>query len=198
MELLLILGALCIIFGAFLIPFHKKVRAEKFHAYAFLILGIVLVVIPFPLGLPSLSDWDIPLPNLAMVLLSLLLIPALCCVICFFKAGNSKKGVISLVVAAVISISLFVTIFTFSPKHNTNTEVIIAAQLAVESNLKAPSTARFSPSSETTVTKIDDDTYLIRGWVEAQNSFAAIVRNGYTVKLTYSNGKSTIEYCNIR
>lgn len=198
MEFFLILGALCIILGAFLFPFHKKVRAEKFHAYAFLILGIVLVVIPFPLGLTSLSDWDIPLPNLAMVLLFLLLIPALCCVIWFFKAGNTKKGIISLVAAAVITISLFATIFAFSPKYNTNTEVIIAAQLAVESNLKAPSTARFSPSSETTVTEIDDDTYLISGWVEAQNSFGAIVRNGYTVKLTYSNGKSTIEYCNIQ
>ena len=191
MEFLLIIGALCIIVGALLFPFHKKVGAEKFHAFAFVILGIILVIVPFATGMASFSDMNIPIANLAMVFLFLLLIAAITCMIWFFKTGNQKKGFISLAATAVIAIGLFVTVFAFSPKYNTEKEVVIAAQLAVESRLKLPSSAEFSPSSETTVEEVADNTYVVRGWVEAKNSFGGTVRNNCEygfVELCHSYG----------
>ena len=44
-----------------------------------------------------------------------------------------------------------------------------------------------------------DDTWTIKGYVDAQNSFGATLRNNFTVKITFtSSTKYTIDLCSIK
>lgn len=72
-----------------------------------------------------------------------------------------------------------------------------AAKDIVESNLKSPSTAEFCSFSSAAIQR-DGNTWTITGYVDAQNSFGATLRNNFTVKITFtSSTKYTIEQCSI-
>ena len=76
-------------------------------------------------------------------------------------------------------------------------EIKQIARETVQNKLKAPSTAKFSPSSETKI-KQSDNEWIVKGWVEAENSFGAMIRNDYYVKISVINEDSyTITYCSI-
>ena len=53
----------------------------------------------------------------------------------------------------------------------------------VEDNLKAPSTAKFCKYTDATVMRVGEDEYIVHGYVDAQNSFGATVRQNWTVDL---------------
>ena len=53
----------------------------------------------------------------------------------------------------------------------------------VEDNLKSPSTAKFCKYTDATVMRVGEDEYVIHGYVDAQNSFGATVRQDWTVSL---------------
>ncbi len=53
----------------------------------------------------------------------------------------------------------------------------------VQDNLKSPSTAKFCKYTEATVMRVGEDEYIIHGYVDAQNSFGATVRQVWTVSL---------------
>ena len=53
----------------------------------------------------------------------------------------------------------------------------------VEDNLKSPSTAKFCKYTDATVMRVGEDEYIIHGYVDAQNSFGATVRQIWTVSL---------------
>ena len=80
---LFLLGSICVILGIFLIPFHKKAKAEKVHAFAFLILGVLIFVVPFILELTNI------LPIIAMLIM--ILISAVVSAVCYFGVGGNKK-----------------------------------------------------------------------------------------------------------
>ena len=74
-------------------------------------------------------------------------------------------------------------------------EIKYIAKKAVLDKLKAPSTAKFSPSSETTI-KQSDNEWIVEGWVESENSFGATIRNSYEVKITViGEERHTVNYC---
>lgn len=52
----------------------------------------------------------------------------------------------------------------------------------VKENLKSPSTAKFPSKKEVKITK-NKDTYIIRGYVDSQNSFGATVRTKYFAEI---------------
>lgn len=83
----LLLGTICVVLGMLLIPFHKKVKAEKAHAFALLILGVLIIVVPFVLGLSSVSELVIPI----IAMLIMILISAVVLAICHSGFGNKKK-----------------------------------------------------------------------------------------------------------
>jgi len=70
--------------------------------------------------------------------------------------------------------------------HTTKVEAWAAAQLAVEENLKSPSTASFPWSAEDHVTKVSDDVFEVEGCVDSENSFGAEIRThfGCTIEFT--------------
>ncbi|MGY1778762.1 hypothetical protein [Geodermatophilus sp. SYSU D01036] len=59
----------------------------------------------------------------------------------------------------------------------------------IEERLKAPSTADFSGIFDTTITGSGDD-YTVRGYVDAENSFGAMLRSNYTCQI-HDNGDDT-------
>lgn len=51
--------------------------------------------------------------------------------------------------------------------------------------LKSPSTAKFGPFEESSVTHMGDEKYRIVAYVDSQNSFGAMLRTYYTCELKY-------------
>jgi len=67
---------------------------------------------------------------------------------------------------------------------DSETDAKICAKKAVEDRLKAPSTADFCSYTEMDATYLGDDRWKITGYVNAENSFGAMVRQNWTVTLT--------------
>lgn len=61
----------------------------------------------------------------------------------------------------------------------------INAKEIVTKNLKSPASADFGPRSDSTTHAYKDCKFEVSGWVDAQNSFGAKLRNRYTVLLQY-------------
>lgn len=59
-------------------------------------------------------------------------------------------------------------------------DAISAAKQFVLKNLKAPSTAKFPPIMDFSVTQKNADSWLVTGFVDAQNSFGAMLRQQFT------------------
>lgn len=81
---------------------------------------------------------------------------------------------------------------TNSARHDETTSYIIAQDI-VESYLKAPSTANFCRMSECNIQHLGNGEYMVIGWVEAQNSYGAMLRQEFIVTYTateqgYKNG----------
>lgn len=66
----------------------------------------------------------------------------------------------------------------------------------VTKNLKCPSTAKFPLYDDSYVKKEGDSTYLVVGYVDAQNGFGAMIRSKYVVKMISKGDDAyTVEYC---
>ena len=57
-------------------------------------------------------------------------------------------------------------------------------QKFVKKELKAPSTAQFAERGEWQAIRLDDGNYQVTSWVEAQNSFGAMLRTPYVCVVT--------------
>ena len=80
---------------------------------------------------------------------------------------------------------------------HTKYDAITIAEKEVKAKLKSPSTAKFSSSSETSVTR-SGNTWRVTGWVDAQNGLGATLRNSYTVKIEFaSSDMYTVRECTV-
>lgn len=82
----------------------------------------------------------------------------------------------------------------YSP--NREKDAWVCAQDIVNSNLKAPATAKFCSYTEATITHNGGSDYTVKGYVDAENSYGAKIRTYFTVTLTltekgYTNGYVT-------
>lgn len=57
------------------------------------------------------------------------------------------------------------------------------AERAVKAALKAPSTAKFPGYSSVQISVLPNCQYIVMGYVDAQNSFGAMIRSSFAVKL---------------
>ena len=71
------------------------------------------------------------------------------------------------------------------------TDAKICAQKVVEDNLKSPSTAKFCKYAEMTAVNLGGNRWKITGYVDAQNSFGATLRENWTVTLTLTTSGFT-------
>jgi len=79
----------------------------------------------------------------------------------------------------------------------TDSDIWMEVKEIVEGRLKAPSTAEFCSKSEANIRE-DGNTWTVSGYVDAENSFGAMIRNDFTVVITFTNDSQyLIEKCNI-
>ena len=62
----------------------------------------------------------------------------------------------------------------------------------VRDGLKSPSTAKF-PFLLSDVEKLENNMYIVRSYVDAQNSFGALIRNNYYCKIKYIGGEKGMQ-----
>lgn len=84
-----------------------------------------------------------------------------------------------------------------SSARHTDSEAFSCAKAIVKSVLKSPSTAKFCWITDATVTHLGNGEYKVTGWVEAENSFGATLRQNFVVVYTatengYKNGTATL------
>lgn len=78
-----------------------------------------------------------------------------------------------------------------------STTAYVCAIDVVEKRLKSPSTAKFCGVTRATITNLGNNKYEVRGYVDAQNSFGAEVREYFTVTLTLSGNGYKSAYCSM-
>lgn len=67
---------------------------------------------------------------------------------------------------------------------HTDVEAFVCAKDIVEHNLKAPSTAKFCRITEAEIEYLGNGEYWVKGWVDAENGFGAMIRSSFQVKYT--------------
>lgn len=74
----------------------------------------------------------------------------------------------------------------------------VIAEKKVKEKLKSPSTAKFCSHEEYTIS-VSGNTWTVSGYVDAQNSFGATLRNTFTIKFTFTNSENyTVDSCTIK
>ena len=99
-----------------------------------------------------------------------------------------QRGVKALIIVIVISALLLGIQALVKNKTPKSTEpdmyeVVTMAEYFVKQNLKAPSTAEFCPVREAKIGRLGNNEYEVTGYVDAQNSFGAMIRSTYYVKM---------------
>lgn len=69
---------------------------------------------------------------------------------------------------------------------HTKGDAFAIAEKAVKGKLKSPSTAKFCSVTEATI-GCSGNTWVVRGWVDAQNGFGATVRTQFAVTFTFAS-----------
>jgi len=93
-------------------------------------------------------------------------------------------------------IVIFILIWIFSPSEeptfdlsNGEASVYGITKDLIKNQLKSPSTAKFGDVWDTKFyTNNEDSTITLQGYVDAQNSFGAMIRMNYTAKYKYTTG----------
>ena len=109
------------------------------------------------------------------------------------KPNTKTKSIISIVVTLVIFAIIVGVAFTCcgggdsksDKEGHSEVEAWVAAKIEVEDNLKSPKTASFPWSYEEYVTKINDNDFKVKSYVDSENSFGALVRTQFRCYVTH-------------
>ncbi|MCG6489653.1 hypothetical protein K6U37_11885 [Vibrio parahaemolyticus] len=117
-------------------------------------------------------------------------------------ADNNGKSELFVGIISVISGIVFLCFFLYSCTGKNNQEpkrdycndddyAYISAKSFIRKNLKSPDSAKFSHLSETQVNRYEKCVFEFTGYVDAQNSFGATLRENYKIKIKYNDEKDT-------
>lgn len=103
------------------------------------------------------------------------------------KKARNNLGCILIAIAVTIVVVASSIIFTKpAPSVASDSDACYMAQKFVKEQLKSPSTAEFAPCREPdTVVTRTERLWMVRSWVDAENSFGANLRNDFTAKLIH-------------
>ncbi len=105
------------------------------------------------------------------------------------NSGCTKGCLVSVVIAFILIVLAFGCMAFSGNSSDSETSqriaAITAAKMAVENQLKSPSTADFCSQSEMTISNVGSS-WTVSGYVDAENSFGATVREYWTVTMTLS------------
>lgn len=117
------------------------------------------------------------------------------------KGGGFGKALLTFL-AIIVGIILIGTCGGSSSKPdnwNTENKAKTYAELMVKDNLKAPSTAKFCNSArEMTAKNLGGAKWKVTGWVDAENSFGAMIRSDFEVVLELNKNGATRISCTIK
>lgn len=109
------------------------------------------------------------------------------------KKKKKKDLYARLIVFGVIALTVLLIVFNSNgEKSNTpyvvdKYDIIVAAKNCVRQSLKSPKTAEFCNSAKYfDINKINDKEWTVKGCVDAQNSFGAMIRNDFSLKVIIS------------
>jgi len=118
--------------------------------------------------------------------------------IMYFSPGVRNRVFSIKTIGLLCAVALVVIVFVWKPWDGQDTEemdkynALAIAESKVEAQLKAPSTAEFCSISEADISQ-KGDTWTVRGWVDAQNGFGAMIRNKYTVVIVEHGDSYSVE-----
>ena len=75
------------------------------------------------------------------------------------------------------------------PKTPGKIEAYVYHKYFIKNRLKSPSTAEFFSYDASRVSKINNSTFKIRGYVDAQNGFGAMIRTNYSIVVKNETGE---------
>lgn len=115
------------------------------------------------------------------------------------RARVSLFNIVAAVLVVFIGVSIFYTVFTATSSMPASVEakasdqpdfikMQVAAERAIKQRLKAPSTAKFPGMFEQSAYKLAktaSGTYILKGWVDAQNGFGAMIRSDWYVEFRH-------------
>jgi hypothetical protein len=128
-------------------------------------------------------------------------------------ALNEKPGCLGRIVILIISLAVVTCLIAYSnyldgketpetrKAKNCRPENITAHTMAeryVEDRLKAPSTAKFPRYAGSQVSYIGNCEFVVKSYVDAQNSFGAMLRSDYYVRLKYDPNSNSYYPIDIR
>ena len=73
----------------------------------------------------------------------------------------------------------------------------VFAETQVKKMLKSPSTASFNWNADDFITKINDTTFFVKGYVDSQNSFGAQIRSNYSCTVVYLDKTKMVKCDNL-
>ncbi|EKN4700351.1 hypothetical protein NFB41_03655 [Yersinia ruckeri] len=105
-------------------------------------------------------------------------------------------------IMAIIFFAVFIAIFFIFKSCSSKNEKIrnycddeirayITSKDLITRNLKSPSTAKFSSFSDTNIRAYGNCQFNINGYVDAQNSFGAMIRNNFSANVRYDDKSKT-------
>ena len=120
------------------------------------------------------------------------------------QAAKRKEGPRPFLIFLLIMGVIMLVYFMFSGGGNSGSKksyseadyksaTYTLAEQQVKKYLKAPSTATFCKMSETSFSKDESDTYVMTGWVDAENSYGATLRTSWGIKVKVSVDKITMQ-----
>ena len=201
MYILVIIGAIVALLFALLgmggiVSAVRNIKAAKSGSITELLIAVVVELLGVGFLIFAGVYFDILSLEFCKIFL-MVFIPILLPIVIYgcFKAKKILAGIICIFVFAGLIFGAYT--FAYNNTKGSDIDAIVAAEHAVSEKLKAPSTAVFSKKSETLITS-DGDTWAVKGWVEAENSFGVPIRNEYTVIITFTaKNKYTIDLCQI-
>ena len=106
---------------------------------------------------------------------------------------QSKKVSLAPLVIAAIFVVIFICLMSRCGSDSSEPEVdkgdstdaYLVCQDFVSEGLKAPSTAEFASMSNSTINNTSGDYWSVSSYVDAQNSFGAMIRTHFVCELTY-------------
>ena len=119
------------------------------------------------------------------------------------RNGGGCGKAIFVFVAIIVGLLLIGTCGGLSSRKsdnwNTENRAKSYAMIMVKDNLKAPSTAKFcNTSREMTAKNFGGAKWRVTGWVDAENSFGAMIRSDFDVVLELSSNGATRISCTIK
>lgn len=101
------------------------------------------------------------------------------------QQNNMQIGIVAVVFVCIVCICGAMAMSGGKKEKDYKTMAGIYCQIYLQNLLKSPSSAKFPSTSQTAITELDNMTFEIRSYVDAQNSFGAMLRKYYYCKIQY-------------